>query len=121
MTWYLYFVALSMIVCGSAMILHTEKTRDVLSSLLEDSNFKLWGIIAIVLGGLLMAASFWSGVTWFLFLLGLLVVGKGVFLLLGNEEKISSLVSIWMGMSDMGLRMWGLIYVITGVAILAWT
>ncbi|MDT8394845.1 MAG: hypothetical protein RRA32_00165 [bacterium] len=120
MTWYLYIVALMFIVTGSFLILDTDKARELSQSWLESGNYRLWGVVAAVLGILLAVASFWSGVVWFLFLLGLLVGGMGIFIFVGKEAKVAPLIRTWGSISDRGLRLWGLILVVTGTAILSW-
>jgi hypothetical protein len=73
-----------------------------------------------VFGLLLAVASFWSGVVWFLFVLGLVLAGIGSFLLVGQEERVDALLRVWGSISERGLRFWGLILVVTGTAILSW-
>lgn len=121
MIWFLYILAFVMVAGGSFLVLDTDRSRDFLQQVMDDASYRLWGITAILIGVLIIISSFWSSVTWFLFLLGLLGVGKGVFLLLAEETVIANLADAWRGISDRGLRLWGLITVITGIAILAWT
>ncbi|UCF31398.1 MAG: hypothetical protein JSV26_02985 [bacterium] len=120
MVWFLYAVSFVWIALGSAVILDTERVRDLGENLEEDLNPKVVGGSLAGFGVLLAISSFWSGVVWFLFLVGLIIVGIGAMLLLGDEEKGRKTISAWIGISDRGLKLWGLIFVITGVAILAW-
>ncbi len=120
MTWFLYLVSIVWVGIGSILILHTEKVRDVLSGIMEEANFRIWGGIVLVFGILLGIASFWSGVVWFLFLLSVIIAGMGAYCLFAKEEKVKSLVENWIKISDAGYRLWGLIFVITSVALLAW-
>jgi hypothetical protein len=121
MTWFLYIVAFLFIAGGAGLVLNTESARDFLQGIIDDASYRLWGIIALIFGALLMVSSFWSSVTWFIFLLGIAAAGKGVFLLLAEETVVTGLTETWKVITDRGLRLWGLIYVIFGVAILAWT
>jgi uncharacterized protein YjeT (DUF2065 family) len=118
--WYLYVVALMFIVKGSFLILDTDKARELSQSWLNSGSYRLWGAVGAVFGILLAVASFWSGVVWFLFLLGLLFAGMGIFIFVGEEGKIAPLIRTWSNISDRGLRLWGLILVVTGIAILSW-
>jgi uncharacterized protein YjeT (DUF2065 family) len=120
MIWYLYVVAFMFIVKGSFLILDTDKARVLSQSWLESGNYRLWGVVAAVFGIVLAVASFWSGVVWFLFLLGLLFAGMGIFIFVGEEGKVAPLIKTWSSISDRGLRLWGLILVVTGTAILSW-
>ena len=120
MVWFLYIAALLFIVKGSFLVLHTEKALDLSEMILDKGSYRIWGITGGVFGILLSIASFWSGVVWFLFLLGLMFAGIGMFVFLGEEEKVQPLLRTWSSVSSAGLRMWGLILVVTGTAILSW-
>jgi uncharacterized protein YjeT (DUF2065 family) len=87
---------------------------------MEDANLKVWGVGIILFGVLLAIASFWSGVVWFLFLIALVGIGKGIFFVAADGDKVRSLIGAWINISDSGIRLWGLIWVIAGVAVLAW-
>jgi len=121
MVWFLYIVSFMWIAAGSAAILHTEKVRGFMQWFMEDANLKVWGVGIILFGVLLAIASFWSGVVWFLFLIALVGIGKGVFFVAADGDKVRSLIGAWINISDAGIRLWGLIWVIAGVAVLAWT
>ena len=120
MVWFLYIVAFLFIVKGSFLVLHTEKALDLSEMVLEKGTYRIWGVAGAVFGVLLAIASFWSGVVWFLFILGLMFTGVGAFVFLGEEERVQPLMRTWSSMSGTGLRMWGLILVVTGTAILSW-
>ncbi len=120
MTWFLYLVSILWVAVGSVLILHTEKVRDVLSGVMDDADFKVWGGFTAGFGVLLGIASFWSGVTWFLLLLSLTIAGMGAYAMFGDEKKVRSMVDHWIQLSDASYRLWGLIFVISSVALLAW-
>lgn len=120
MIWFLYIVALLFIALGSFLVLHTEKAVEYGEMILERGSHRIWGMAAASFGILLAVASFWSGVVWFLLLLGLLIAGMGIFFFIGEEEKVQPLLRTWSSISSAGLRLWGLIMVVTGTAILSW-
>jgi uncharacterized protein YjeT (DUF2065 family) len=120
MVWFLYVVAILFIAQGSFLVLHTERTVEIGGTILEKRQYRPWGFGAAAFGILLSISSFWSGVVWFLFLLGLMIAGMGMFVFLGEEQKVQSLLKTWNSMSSGGLRLWGLILVVTGTAILSW-
>lgn len=120
MVWFLYLVAVLFIAKGSFLVLHTEKALELSEAVIEQGNHRIWGIAGTTFGVLLAVASFWSGVVWFLFLLGLMFAGIGLFIFLGEDEKVQPLLKTWSSLSGTGLRMWGLILVVTGTAILSW-
>ncbi|UCF89143.1 MAG: hypothetical protein JSV70_02545 [bacterium] len=120
MTWFLYVAAVLFIAKGSFLVLHTDKAVEYGEMILEKGSHRIWGLAAALFGILLAVASFWSGVVWFLLLLGILIGGMGLFLFLGEEEKVRPLLRTWTSLSGTGLRLWGLILVVTGTAILSW-
>jgi len=120
MVWYLYVVAFIFIAKGIFLILNTDQAVKLSRSFVESGNYRLWGLVGAVFGLLLAIASFWSGVVWFLFILGLLLTGMGVFMLVGQEERVDALLRVWGDISERGFRFWGLILLVTGTAILSW-
>ena len=120
MVWFLYMVAVLFIAEGSFLVLHTERALELIETFIERIHHRIWGIAGAIFGILLMVASFWSGVVWFLFLLGLMLAGMSIFIFLGEEAKVRPLLRTWSSMSGPGLRLWGLILVVTGTAILSW-
>jgi len=121
MVWYLYIVALLFIGAGVYLILNTEQARNFSREFAETGNYRLWGILGAAFGVLLAISAFWSGVVWFLFILGLGFSGLGAFLFFGQEERVDALLRVWAAVSDRGLRLWGLILVVVGTAIMSWT
>lgn len=120
MVWFLYVVAILFIAVGSFLVLHTEKALEFSEAAIEKGGHRIWGAGGVVFGVLLSVASFWSGVVWFLFLLGVLFAGMGLFLFVGEEQKVQPLLKTWSSLSGVGVRLWGLIFVVTGTAILSW-
>jgi len=120
MVWFLYIAAILFIAVGSFLVLHTEKALEISEAVIERRGHRLWGAGGVLFGVLLSTASFWSGVVWFLFLLGLLIAGMGLFLFIGQEQKVQPLLRTWSSLSGVGVRLWGLILVVTGTAILSW-
>jgi len=121
MVWYLYLVALMFIGVGVFLILNTEQFRKFNQNFIETGNYRLWGLAGGIFGVLLAVSSFWSGVVWFLLILGLAFAALGAFFLLGQEERVDALLRVWVAVSDRGLRLWGLVLVVVGTAILSWT
>lgn len=120
MVWFLYIAAIIFIAKGSFLVLHTERALEWSEMVIEKGSHRVWGLVGAAFGIMLSVASFWSGVVWFLFLLGLVFAGTGIFMFLGEDEKVQPLLRTWSSISSTGLRMWGLILVVTGTAILSW-
>lgn len=120
MIWYLYFVAFIFIATGIFLILDSHHAVTMSAGFVESGNYRLWGLVGAVFGLLLAVSSFWSGVVWFLFILGLMMTGMGVFMLVGQEERVDALLRVWGDISERGFRFWGLVLLVTGTAILSW-
>lgn len=120
MVWYLYIVAILFIAIGSFLVLHTEQALEVSEAIIEKGGHRMWGAGGLLFGVLLSVASFWSGVVWFLFLVGVVIAGMGLFLFVGEEQKVQPILGAWRSLSGVGMRLWGLILVVTGTAILSW-
>jgi hypothetical protein len=120
MIWYLYFTAILFITVGTFLILDSHHAVKFSHRFVESGNYRLWGLVGGLFGLLLAVSSFWSGVPWFLFILGLLTAGMGVFMLIGQEERVDALLRVWGDISERGFRFWGLVLLVTGAAILSW-
>jgi hypothetical protein len=120
MVWYLYVVAFLFIATGIFLILNSEHAVKLSRHFVESGNYRLWGLVTAVFGLLLSVSSFWSGVVWFLFVLGLMTGGMGVFMLIGQVERVDALLRVWEDISERGFRFWGLILLVVGTAILSW-
>ena len=88
-----------------------------------DRNPKLLAIAPFLVGVLLCVSAFWldKPLLWFVFSLGLLACLKGILFFLLPAQHTKKFVKWWFEKSsDRFIRLWGLILVILGVAILSW-
>lgn len=121
MIWFLYGLALFWIAVGSLFILYTEESRRVLGNFMGKVSLRTLAFMPIVVGVLLIVSAHASGAFWFIFILGLLAVGKGVYFLLAPSAQAKSFIAWWLDSpQDRTYRLWGLIIVVLGMAILSW-
>jgi len=121
MVWFLYGLALFWVAVGSLFILYTEDSRRFLRNFMGKVSLRFLAFIPIVVGILLVISAKASGAFWFVLILGLLAIGKGIYLLLAPHGQTEALLNWWLDSTqDRTYRLWGLIIVVLGMAILSW-
>lgn len=118
---FLYVISLLWIAAGVCFILYTDESRGVYKAMLHQMNRIAVGIIPIAFGILFFAAAGHSRNSWFIILLGILGLVKGVVILFnpsGFYEKSMN----WMieDTSDQTFRFFGIMALILGTAVLSW-
>jgi hypothetical protein len=121
MIWFLYGVAFFWVAAGTLFILYTEESRRFLKVFMAGTKPRAFAFIAMVVGLLLIISAWASGAFWFILILGLLAIGKGVYFLFGPHGQITALLTWWIkSVQDRTHRLWGLIMVLLGMVILSW-
>ena len=121
MIWVLYVLAFFWIAAGTSFILYTEESRRFLRNSMGEMKPKSLAFIPMVVGLILIISAWASGAFWFILILGLLAIGKGVYLLFGPPAQIDALFDWWFkSAQDRTYRLWGLIMVLLGMVILSW-
>lgn len=121
MIWFLYGVAFFWVAGGTLFILYTEESRRFLTVFMAGTRARSFAFIPMVVGLLLIISAWASGAFWFILILGLLAIGKGLYFLLGPQERITTLLTWWVkSAQDRTYRLWGLIMVLLGMVILSW-
>jgi len=123
MGFFLLVLALAWIVFGASLTIYTKKTRQALLGWFPPEVIRQFAVPAMVVGGLLLIGAFFSGERfWWPFLLGLIALAKGVYILKSPPEKLSSLMGWWYsdsGASEETVRLAGLLTLLLGGALLA--
>ncbi len=121
MIWVLYVLAFFWIAAGTSFILYTEESRRFLKGFMVGTKPRSLAFIPMVIGLLLIISAWASGAFWFILILGLLAIGKGVYLLLGSPGQIKALFEWWLkSAQDRTYRLSGLIMALLGMVILSW-
>jgi uncharacterized protein YjeT (DUF2065 family) len=121
MIWFLYGLALFWIAMGALFILYTEESRRVLRNLMEKTKPRFLAFLPMAVGVLLIIAARESGAFWFIVILGILAIGKGLYFLLGPRGQTEALFAWWFkSVQDRTYRFSGLIMVVLGMVILSW-
>jgi len=117
----LYVLAILWIVVGTFLVLYTESTLGILKKLFFTDHFRWLAALPLIFGILLVVGAFFhKEMFWLVFVLGVLGILKGVFLIIGPSAQIKELVDWWFHKaSERTIRLNGLISVILDTAILS--
>ena len=121
MKWVLYAFSMAWICFGSLAILYTTPTRETLRNILKTDHLKPMATLPVLMGILLLISSSASHYPWFIRLLGLLAMAKGVFIFSISAEIADKLRDWYLdSMSDQTYRLCGIITIILGSALFSW-
>jgi len=117
----LYIIAILWIVIGVFIILYTERTMKILKKLFFIEKVRLLSILPIIFGIVLVIGAFVCTQVFFLsFILGVLALLKGLYLVMGPMPQIKRIMDWWFNKaSDTYIRLCGLIIFIFGIAVLS--
>ncbi len=121
MEWVIWLISLIWIAWGSLAILHTAQARETAGKLMARVGRIPLGVVAAVVGVLLIVASRNSLQAGFITALGLLALIKGAVLLWNPKGVYPRLVQWYLEeTSDQTLRFFGIIALILGTALFSW-
>lgn len=121
MQWVLYLIGAVWIAFGCCAILYTDEVRSLLRQWMEKTNAKLLAAGPAVAGLLLLLAGSASNHAWFVRLIGLAAIAKGVFIYLNpNNKWITLSEKIVSQVTNQTYRLAGIIFVIFGTALFSW-
>lgn len=121
MEWVLYLFSILWIVFGSFAILYTARHREILKNILETTHLKIIAVIPFTAGILLLLSSSASHYPWFIRLIGLFAVIKGIFIFLNPHGIIHKLNHWYLNtVSDQTCRFYGIMAILLGSAVFSW-
>ena len=121
MKWFLFFVSLLWIVAGCGYILYTRQFREVMGTLIKGINEKIIAVLAVVFGILLILGASLTRHEWFIMLLGIIAIIKGVFIFLDPKGYWQKVKAWYVDQaSDQTFRLFGIIALILGTALFSW-
>ena len=117
---FLYVISIIWIAYGAWQILYTEQSRNVARDLFNVGYAKVFGVIAALVGLLLLLATAQSLNPQVIGFLGVLAIIKGA-LLFFNPGNIYARVYRWYfeASSDQTFRLFGMIALVIGTAVLS--
>ena len=121
MAWFLYLLSAAWISIGSCAILYTAETRNTFKALLSNTNRKALSAFPFVAGILLIISASASIYPWLIRLFGLIGLIKGGFVFVNPNGMYDKIVQWYLeSVSEQGYRLFGIITVILGTAVLSW-
>lgn len=121
MKWFLYLISGIWIAYGAWQILYTEQSRQLARDLFKESYAKVFGIVAGLIGLLLLLSTAHTLNPPVVVFLGILIMAKGA-LLFFNPGNLYTRVYQWYveSNSDQTYRLYGIILLVLGTVILSW-
>ena len=116
----LYIISVIWIAAGVFLIIYTDRYREFSKKVFPTDKLKVWAVVPLFFGVVLVLGAFFEkDVFWLAFILGLLALLKGVYLIAGPSAQAKKLVDWWFEKaSDRIIRLSGLIILFLGSAIL---
>jgi len=115
-----YFLGFGYIAIGSICILYTRECVDALKKLIQEIPLKVLSALPAVFGILFFISASATTFPWFFRVIGMLAIGKAVVLFTNPRNLYSWLLDWYFDFSDQTQRLFGIIAIIFGTAILTW-
>jgi uncharacterized membrane protein len=120
MKFIIYILGFLWIAAGAVAILYTNDFKGIIKGLMEKMDKKWLALIPSVFGLLLLAAASSTNYGWFIGLIGILGIVKGV-LIYFNPAGLFDLSKTWLDtLTDQGYRLIGIIALILGTVVISW-
>jgi uncharacterized protein YjeT (DUF2065 family) len=121
MKWFLYAISFLWITAGSLSIIYTTESRNVMKRLFEKTDRKILSVFPAIIGVLLFISASWSLHSWFLRILGIMAVIKGVIIFINPKNLYDEMMNWYLNsLSDQTYRFFGIVMIIIGTAVLSW-
>ena len=121
MKWFLYTISFLWITAGSLSIIYTTESRNVMKRLFEKTDRKILSVFPAIIGVLLFISASWSIHSWFLRILGIMAVIKGVIIFINPKNLYDEMMNWYLNsLSDQTYRFFGIVMIIIGTAVLSW-
>lgn len=121
MKWFLYSISLICIGFGCFIILYTRETRNFVKSLFKNFDQKILSVFEAIMGILLLFAATASLHSWFIRIIGLLAIIEAGVIFLIPKNRYDELIGWYLNSaSDQIYRLFGILSIILGTAVLSW-
>ncbi len=121
MKWFLYAISVFWVAIGCCTILYTNETRNVLKNMFNKIDRKIISVIEVILGVLFLFSATASHHSWFIRLIGIITVIEGGIIFFIPKNLYDELVDWYLNSaSDKTYRLFGIISLIFGAAVLSW-
>ena len=121
MKWFLYLMSTYFIIAGAILILYTDWLRRLLQKMLRGVNLRWLFPLPLIFGVLFILSKDLVPYSWFIIVIGTLLIAKGVYLLLSPKKHTDTIINWWIdNAQDITYRLWGLIILILGITLFSW-
>ncbi len=121
MKWFLYAISLFWVAIGCCTILYTIETRNVLKNIFNKIDRKIISVFEVVMGILLVVSATASHHSWLIRLIGFMAVIEGVVIFYIPKNLYDELIDWYLNSaSDQTYRLFGIVTLILGTAVLSW-
>jgi len=115
-----YLLGFVYIAIGSISILYTKESIDALKKFIQEIPLKVLSVLPAVFGILFFIAALTTTFPWFFRVIGIIAIVEAIVVFTNPYNIYSRLMDWYFNLSDRTLRLFGIITVIFGTAILAW-
>ena len=115
---FLIFISLYFMVMGVVMILFPERIKKKFSYFLSFKSYKPLGAVAASVGIILFIVSGSSKMGFFVVLIGILSLIKGLFFIFAAHDKAKFIINWSMSLTDNYYRIWGMIVFAMGMLLI---
>jgi uncharacterized protein YjeT (DUF2065 family) len=121
MKWFLYAISFISITVGCCTILYTNETLKVVKNVVKGIDLRILSVLMFVAGVLFLLSASVCRYPWVIRFLGLWSLIEGVFAFT-NPHNLYGKILDWYfdSLSDQTHRLFGIITIIFGTAILSW-
>jgi uncharacterized protein YjeT (DUF2065 family) len=118
MVWFLFVMGLIWVIGGTLMVFAIRVVKEEYFSRIKIEDPRKWSPLPLAGGILFLLAASSSSQVTFIVILGLLSLLKGLVFLFGPREKVKGMIDWWFKASDKTYRVWGVVVMGLGIAIL---
>jgi uncharacterized protein YjeT (DUF2065 family) len=118
MVWFLFVMGLIWVIGGTLMLFAIRVVKEEYFSRIKIEDPRKWSPLPLAGGILFLLAASSSSQVTFIVILGLLSLLKGLVFLFGPREKVKGMIDWWFKASDKTYRVWGVVVMGLGIAIL---
>ena len=121
MKWFLYAVSIIWVAIGCCTILYVNESRNVLRNIFNKIDRKILSTFEAIIGILLVVSATASHHSWLIRLIGFMAVIEGVIIFFIPKNLYDELIDWYLNSaSDQTYRLFGIISIILGTAVLSW-
>lgn len=115
-----YFLGVVYIAIGSIFILYTREYVDALKKIIQEIPLKVLSALPAVFGILFIIAALTTAFPWFFRVIGIIAIVEAVVVFTNPYNIYSRLMDWYFDVSDQTQRLFGIISIIFGTAIVTW-